>query len=109
MEYALNASAEVVEFRRGLWKVGCEEYAGLVRQMIDVHVGLGSCYRCLLICDGNARLKAKRMIGKILRSKNSFVVGDVVRALEGNLWWARSKSNVQKMEEMSRGMPKIRV
>lgn len=109
VEYALNASVEVTDFRQGLWDLTFDEYRQKVCEMISVHVGLGGCYQCLLICDGNARLKAKRIVGKILRKAEGYDVCQIVKTLEGSLWWARSKSNVQKMEEMSRNMPKIRV
>lgn len=111
VEYLLGASGKVVEFRQGRWKGGCgvEGYVEEVRELLRVHVGLGGCYRCLLICDGNARLKAKRIVEKMVKGRSGFCAREVVRALEGNLWWARSKSNVQKMEEMSRSMPHIRV
>lgn len=110
VEYALNASGAVVEFRQGRWTGGeVEGYVSMVRNLFEVHCALGGCYKVLLICDGNARLKAKRIVGKMLRSGREWRTGEVVRALEGNLWWARSKTNVQKMEEMSRNMPHIRV
>lgn len=109
VEYLLSASGGVTEFRQGRWSGGVEGYVGEVWELFRVHQGLGGCYRCLLICDGNARLKAKRIVGKILKGCRRFSTQEVVRALEGNLWWARSKSNVQKMEEMSRNMPHIRV
>lgn len=111
VEYLLGASGRVMEFRQGRWSGACgvDGYLGEVKELLSVHGGLGGCYRCLLICDGNARLKAKRIVGKMLKGRRRFTTMEVVRALEGNLWWARSKSNVQKMEEMSRNMPHIRV
>lgn len=109
VEYALSASDVVTEFRQGRWHGGVERYVKVVRELFAVHVGLGGCYKCLLICDGNARLKAKRIVGKMMRSRREFSTTEMVQALEGNLWWARSKTNVQKMEELSRHMPHIRV
>ena len=109
MDYILNASVDVTDFRRGLWSLSLEEYSLKVREMVSIHVRLDVCYQCLLICDGNARLKAKRIVGKVLRTSGHCDVSYIVKTLEGSLWWARSKSNVQKMEEMSRNMPKIRV
>lgn len=109
VEYALSASEVVMEFRQGRWNGGVDRYLKVVRELFAMHMGLGGCYKCLLICDGNARLKAKRIIGKMIRSRREFNTREVVQALEGNLWWARSKTNVQKMEELSRRMPHIRV
>lgn len=109
VEYLLSASGRVTEFRQGRWSGEVDGYLAEVWELFRVHQGLGGCYRCLLICDGNARLKAKRIVGKILKGCRRLSTQEVVRALEGNLWWARSKSNVQKMEEMSRNMPHIRV
>lgn len=110
VEYVLAASERVTEFRKGGWEeaefeIGME----LVRKLLEVHVGLGSCYRCLLICDGKARRKARHLVGKVVRDGDGFRVNGLVRLLEGNLWWARSRSNVKKMEEMRRDMPHIRV
>ena len=107
VEYVLNASSEVAEFRSGMWNLLYDDYCTRVRQLVAVHCALGRCYRCLLSCDGNARLKAKRIVGKILRN-GQFDTAVVVRALEGNLWWAKSRTNVKKMEEMGRRMQKIR-
>lgn len=107
LEYALNAAPDVVAFRLGDWEKPIAEYQAVINKLVAVHTGLAPCYKCLLISDGNARLKAKRLLHKHLKRHTS--APGLVAVLEANLWWARARTNVQKMAQLRHSMPHIRV
>lgn len=96
VDYCLSACSDVEAFRRGLWEKSFDEYVPLVLRLIKMHVKLDRCYRFLLQMDGNARLKAKRLLVKLLRS-GSFSASAYVKSLQANLWWAKSEKNLRKM------------
>eukprot|EP00178_Gracilaria_changii_P027428 TRINITY_DN876_c0_g5_i1.p1 TRINITY_DN876_c0_g5~~TRINITY_DN876_c0_g5_i1.p1 ORF type:complete len:389 (-),score=67.82 TRINITY_DN876_c0_g5_i1:820-1932(-) len=99
--YCLDACAHVKAFRHGTWTKEFEEYAPLVSRLVKLHLALEPCYRFLLKNDGNARLKAKRLITKLMRVR-SFSVTSYARTLEANLWWARSDENLARMRKEMR-------
>lgn len=75
---------------------------GEVMKMLSIHGRLSEGYRLLVLRDGKASLKAKRIVRNILRRGGNF---STMEAVEVGPWWARSKSYVEKMEEMNRLRP----
>lgn len=103
LEYCLGACSQVQAFRGGLWEKSYDEYVPLVVRLMKMHLKLGKCYRFLLHVDGNARLKAKRLLVKLLRTRE-FSVNAYAKSLQANLWWAKSQENLRKMRRHSRGL-----
>lgn len=64
---------------------------------------LGPLVKCLLLSDGHARLKARRVVGRVLRdgAMDDQAVAQTGTALRRALWWASATANVRRTREMT--------
>lgn len=95
VEYLL-AITEIRKTLCGTVVTSRERFIALVRKALRVHCALGVCYKFLLVRDGNARLKVRRLLAKYIDNES---VQCLVQRVEGQLWWATAQSNVRWMQE----------